>query len=110
MKDKDVGQSSKKKLKILSNLLKKNKIDLLFVSAAENIAWLLNIRGRDSDYSPIPNSYLFVNQKQNVYFFCKKGQIDENLKKKLGNNVILIDINYLKKFILKIKNKNIWTH
>ena len=48
LKDKDVGQSSKKKLKILSNILKKNKIDLLFVSAAENIAWLLNIRGRDS--------------------------------------------------------------
>ena len=108
LKDKDVGQSSKKKLKILSNILKKNKTDLLFVSAAENIAWLLNIRGRDSDYSPLPNSYLFFDQKQNVYFFCKKGQIDENLKKKLGNKVILIDINYLKKFILKIKNKKIY--
>jgi len=108
LKDKDVGQSSKKKLKILSNILKKKKTDLLFVSAAENIAWLLNIRGGDSDYSPIPNSYLFVDQKQNVYFFCKKGQIDKNLKKKLGNNVILIDINYLKKFILKIKNKKIY--
>ncbi len=108
LKDKDVGQSSKRKLKILSNILKKKKTDLLFVSAAENIAWLLNIRGGDSDYSPIPNSYLFVDQKQNVYFFCKKGQIDKNLKKKLGNNVILIDINYLKKFILKIKNKKIY--
>ena len=108
LKDKDVGQSSKKKLKTLSNILKKNKTDLLFVSASENIAWLLNIRGGDSDYSPLPNSYLFIDQKQNIFLFCKKGQIDKNLKKKLGNNIKLIDINYLKKFILKIKNKKIY--
>ncbi|OUW62283.1 MAG: Xaa-Pro aminopeptidase [Candidatus Pelagibacter sp. TMED203] len=108
LKDKDVGQSSKKKLKVLSNILKKNKTDLLFVSASENIAWLLNIRGEDSEYSPIPNSYLFVDQKQNIYLFCKKGKVDKYLKKNLGNNVKLIDINHLKKFILKIKNKKIY--
>ena len=108
LKDKDVGQSSKKKLKVLSDILKKNKTDLLFVSASENIAWLLNIRGEDSEYSPIPNSYLFVDQKQNIYLFCKKGKVDKYLKKNLGNNVKLIDINHLKKFILKIKNKKIY--
>ena len=108
LRDKDVGQSSKKKLKVLSDILKKNKTDLLFVSASENIAWLLNIRGEDSEYSPIPNSYLFVDQKQNIYLFCKKGKVDKYLKKKLGNNVKLIDINHLKKFILKIKNKKIY--
>ena len=108
LNDKDVGQSSKKKLKILSNILKRNKTDLLFVSAAENLAWLLNIRGRDSDYSPIPNSYLFVDKNQNVYLFCKKGQIGKKLIKKIGNNVKFVDINYLKKFILKIKNKKVY--
>jgi len=51
---------------------------------------------------------LFVDQKQNIYLFCKKGKVDKYLKKNLGNNVKLIDINHLKKFILKIKNKKIY--
>ena len=30
----------------------------MLVTSSENIAWLLNIRGHDSDFSPLPNCYL----------------------------------------------------
>jgi Xaa-Pro aminopeptidase len=38
----------KKKINKISKLLKKNKSDYLFISAPENVAWLLNIRGYDN--------------------------------------------------------------
>ena len=32
----------------------------MLITSSENIAWLLNIRGHDSKYSPIPNSFLII--------------------------------------------------
>ena len=48
--------------------LKKSKIDNLFISAPENVAWLLNLRGNDNPYAPIPNSKIFLTKDKKVYF------------------------------------------
>ena len=106
LKDKDSGQSAKSKINKLSKILNKNKVDLQFISASENVAWLLNLRGADSEFSPIPNGYLIINNKNKVYFFCDLKKISKKLKKDLGNNIKIIDIKYIEQFILKIKNKN----
>jgi len=106
LKDKDSGQSSKNKVKKLSKILNKNKIHLQFISASENVAWLLNLRGDDSEFTPIPNSYLIINNKNKVYFFCDLKKINKKLKKNLGNNIKIINIKDIEKFILKIKNKS----
>ena len=103
LNDKDSGQDSKFKIKKLLKILIKNKIDLQFITASENVAWLLNLRGSDSEFTPIPNSYLILNNKNEVYFFCDLKKIDEKLKKKL-NNITIINIKYIDKFLLKIKN------
>ena len=66
LSDKDAGQSFKSKINQLSKLLHKNKINLQFISASENLAWLLNLRGNDSEFTPIPNGYLILDNKQNV--------------------------------------------
>ena len=50
-----VIESHDSKLKRVSNFLKRNKSNYLFVSAPENVAWLLNIRGFDNPNSPVPN-------------------------------------------------------
>ena len=41
-----VGESSNSKLNKITNYLKKNKADYIFISAPENVAWVLNIRGK----------------------------------------------------------------
>ena len=56
---KDAGQSSQEKIAKVKNVLLKNKADYLLVTAPENVAWILNIRGYDSAFSPIPNARLF---------------------------------------------------
>ena len=50
-----VGETNKSKIKRLIQILKKDGSDHIFISAPENVAWLLNIRGRDNPFSPIPN-------------------------------------------------------
>jgi Xaa-Pro aminopeptidase len=46
LKKEIVGESSKSKINKIAKYLKKNKSDYLLVSAPENVAWILNIRGR----------------------------------------------------------------
>ena len=105
LNDKDTGESSKDKIKKLSKIINKNRADLQFISAPENIAWILNLRGEDSKFAPIPNGYLFINKKGKAYFFCSLKKVDKKLKKDLGKNIKIKNIKYINKSILKIKNK-----
>ena len=104
LNDKDSGENSKNKIKKLSKLLKINNSNLQFISASENVAWLLNLRGGDSKYTPIPNSYLIINNENKVYLFCNLKKINKKLKKNLSN-IFIIDIKFIEKFLNKIKNK-----
>ena len=70
IKDKDAGLKVKKKLTKLVKLIKFNKADYLFTTASENVAWLLNIRGQDTSYSPLPNSHTVVDKNGKILLFC----------------------------------------
>jgi len=71
--DKISGESMKLKINRLLKIIKKKKIDNIFISAPENVAWLLNIRGKDSPNSPIPNCKIILTNKGKIYFFsCPK--------------------------------------
>jgi Xaa-Pro aminopeptidase len=100
-----IGLSYRFKInKIISNL-KKKKADLQFISASENNAWLLNIRGGDSKYTPIPISYILIDRKKNIQFFCDLKKISTSFKKKFSN-IKFVDIKFAKKILLDNKNKN----
>jgi len=84
LKDKIVGKSCKSKINNISNILKTNKADYLFVSAPENVAWTLNIRGSDNPNSPIPNCRLIIGKNKKLFLITKK----EKAKKIIKNNKI----------------------
>ena len=105
LNNKDSGESSKSKISKLRKILNKNKVNLQFISAPENIAWLLNLRGSDSEFSPIPNGYLILNNEKKIYFFCDLKKIDKKLKNDL-QNITIINIKYIENFFLEIKNKS----
>ena len=46
----------------------KLKADYLFVSAPENIAWLLNIRGYDNPNSPLPHCRLLLKKDKKFLY------------------------------------------
>ena len=76
-----VGSNYRSKIGQLSKYLKKVNADYQFISASENNAWLLNIRGEDAIYSPIPFCYILFSKKQNIICFCDLNKITTSLKK-----------------------------
>ena len=77
-----VGQSHLDKIKKVSNFLKKNNSDYLFVSAPENVAWILNIRGFDNPNSPIPNCRLLINNKNRFFLIAERKKLKKLIKEK----------------------------
>ena len=64
LNSKYAGKNYRNKLNLVSKILKKRKINKLLITAPENLAWLLNIRGKDSKYSPLPNCHAILDDKK----------------------------------------------
>ena len=79
-----VGESYKLKINKIVYNLKKRAANYHFITASENIAWLFNIRGHDVKYSPLPHSYVLINQNKDIKFFCDLKKISKSLKKKFN--------------------------
>tara|TARA_B100000963_G_C22638309_1_gene678861 strand:- start:4478 stop:6193 length:1716 start_codon:yes stop_codon:yes gene_type:complete len=105
LSDNIAGFSVKNKVRKLRNYLKQNSADVQFITASENVAWLLNLRGKDCNFSPLPHSHLILDQK-NIFLFCDLRKISKNLKKNL-NNVSFIDIKLLHNFLSRFRQKKI---
>tara|TARA_B100001063_G_scaffold84145_1_gene78518 strand:- start:9350 stop:11071 length:1722 start_codon:yes stop_codon:yes gene_type:complete len=101
-----VGEKSTSKINKISKFLKKNNSDYLFVSAPENVAWILNIRGKDSLNSPIPNSRLLVTKSKKIFLISDTNKCKKLLKQKIINSNELINIDDFAKKILSLKGKN----
>ena len=68
--NKIVGESFKNKINKIQKFMLKNKSDYMFISAPENVAWTLNIRGHDNPNSPIPNCHLILDKKKKCLYYC----------------------------------------
>ncbi len=101
-----VGQSYKKKINHILKILKKLNINFHFVSSSENISWLLNIRGLDSEFSPLTNAYLTLDTKKKINLFCDLKKVDLSFRKKF-KNISFININNLDLYLSKVIGKNI---
>ena len=101
-----VGESTNSKLNKISNYLKKNKSDYIFISAPENVAWILNIRGKDGPNSPIPNSRLIIDKKKKIFLISTLKKCKNLFKNKIINSNEFIDINEFPREILRLKGKN----
>ena len=86
------------------NIIKTKKADYLFITASENNAWLLNIRGSDSIYSPIPYSYVLVDRNKNIKFFCDLNKVPSSFKKKFKNTKFL-EINQAGEILSNVNKK-----
>ena len=92
------------KVKKIIYYLKRKKAEFLFITASENNAWLMNIRGHDTEYSPIPHSYILIDKNKKIYFFCNLNKVSFSLKR-FFNEVKFLDINSVSKILEGIKKK-----
>ena len=104
---KDAGQSSQEKIAKVKNVLLKNKVDYLLVTAPENVAWILNIRGCDSAFSPIPNARILINIRGNIDLFSQPGKITK-IKKNFSKKIKFHDEDKIEKKLSNLWKNNIW--
>ena len=104
---KDAGQSSQEKIVKVKNVLLKNKVDYLLVTAPENVAWILNIRGYDSAFSPIPNARLLINSKGDIDLFSQLKKVTK-IKKIFSKKIEFHDENKIEKKLRNLWKNNIW--
>tara|TARA_B100001057_G_scaffold83144_1_gene78773 strand:+ start:63 stop:1757 length:1695 start_codon:yes stop_codon:yes gene_type:complete len=97
------GESTISKLKKITNYLKKVKSDYIFISAPENVAWILNIRGKDGPNSPIPNSRLIISKSKKIYLLSKFKKCKELIKEKIIQSNQFVDINQFSEKISNLK-------
>ena len=62
------GKSCEEKISAIRTELKKKGVYALFISALDEIAWTLNLRGNDVHCNPVIVSYLLITQDEVTYF------------------------------------------
>ncbi len=102
--DHSVGDYYTSKIKKIVKILRKKNVDYQFITSSENNAWLLNIRGSDSEFSPIPHSYILIDKNKKIRLFCDLKKIAYNFKKKFYN-IEFINIETTGKYLSKISQK-----
>ena len=100
-----VGQSHLSKLRNLANYLQKKKADYIFISAPENVAWTLNIRGHDNPTSPIPNCRLIVSKTKKFYLISDEYKAKLLIEEKKINPKQIIHPNNFQNLILNLNCK-----
>ena len=101
--NKVAGKTFQSKINNVRNILKKNKVDYLFVSAPENVAWLLNIRGSDNPNSPIPNCRLIIGKDKELFLITQKEKTLKIIKDKKISKKQIINPKKFKDLINKLK-------
>ena len=82
-------------------------MDYLLVTAPENVAWILNIRGYDLAFSPIPNARLLINSKGDIDLFSQPKKVTK-IKKKISKKIKFHDEEKIEKELRNLWKKNIW--
>ncbi len=105
LNSKDVGETTRSKISRLIKHMSKKKIDNIFISAPENVSWLLNLRGYDNPNSPIPNCRLILSKSSELYLFSSKYKI-LNIRNKIPLKVNFYEENDFYLVINKLKGIN----
>ena len=105
LKNKFAGKTVNSKINRLILNLKKQRIDNIFISAPENVAWLLNLRGKDNPHSPIPNCQIILTKSKKIYFFSSKDKIKQIKKFKPYKNFNFFNFNEFISVVYKLPGK-----
>lgn len=81
------GATIESKWKEVKEQMKDKKSDALVVSALDEIAWFLNLRGSDIDYNPVFFSYLIITHDK-LHLFIDESKLPNNWSQHLSDNKV----------------------
>lgn len=89
--EKYAGEDVKSKIVKVIDAVKENTCDAIVISALDEIAWLLNLRGSDIQYNPVFYSYVIIDaDKKNVTLYANNKKFDSPVSQHLEKNNVKI--------------------
>ena len=101
------GESTTSKINKIVQFLNKKKLDYILITAPENVAWILNIRGHDHPNSPLPNSYLLIDRKKNKFLISEKSKIKNLINDKTIKKSEFFELKHFETLIKNLKKGKI---
>ena len=108
LNSKDVGTNYQYKIEKICNILKKRKINKLLITAPENLAWILNIRGRDSKYSPLPNCHGILDIKKKITLIVNQKKISKKFKASFKKFLNYIEPSHVSEHLDLLNKKDVF--
>ena len=101
------GKSTAQKLQEIREEVYQAGAEALFVSALDDIAWTLNMRGSDVHCNPVFVSYLYIDKEQ-THLFVNPKKVPSDVKNLLqADNILLHPYQEAENFLLQLHDKRI---
>ncbi len=84
------GELSQSKRERVAETIKKTGADAAFISVPESVNWLLNIRARDTENTPLCLAGAIIESDGGVNLYVDESRIDNELRKDLGEGVKIL--------------------
>lgn len=98
------GESREDKIKRVRDIMAEKKLDYYIISSLADIAWLLNIRGADVNYTPLIVSYVILSKK-NTSLFIDPNKLSRAIRDILVKSGITIKkYDSIADYIVKLKS------
>ena len=101
---KRTGENFLSKINRLKKVIKNIGGDYYVLFNPAGLSWLLNIRCRDLEYTPVSRSFCIISSEGEVFIFSDNSTFE--IITKNHSKIHLLQINELTSFLKKLKNKN----
>ncbi len=102
----ETGKESSEKRADLTACLREEKTDAVVICATDSLTWLLNIRGSDLPYSPIPLARAVLSSDGSVALFVEAIKTDSDVLLHLGEKVSIRDPDTLPEILREFGTRN----
>ena len=105
--EKLAGRSSADKRAEVADWLKREGYDATVVTALDSVAWLLNMRGKDVDNTPVALSYVLAHADGTAELFIAPEKVTPALAQHLGNAVTVRPRDQFEASLADLKGKTV---
>ncbi|WP_419820172.1 aminopeptidase P family protein [Acinetobacter sp.] len=101
------AQTRLEKITAIRHKLIQKKATGHFISALDDIAWILNCRGRDVEYNPVFLAHLYIDHSRTVLFIDVAKLSTEMQQRFALDNIEILSYNASIEFLAELKQQNI---
>lgn len=101
------GRSSAEKREQIAQTLRDDNLDAALIFAADSVAWLLNVRGRDIPATPVILGYALIQSDASVTWFTNPEKLPDGFYDHVGKGVTVVSEAEAEKTLSGMKGKRV---